>query len=140
MLTINRFLLIFPLLVAVSDVALGKTDPSCLKHLGGTGYDIACYDGLTKDILLDSNTTYEKIKRTIPAGNRNAKLLDEYMKSQDDSERFCALNKEAGTKWESSPTPGHYNMWDSVYAECAYEQRRIQNKRLHEILKTYNAS
>lgn len=128
-----------PVLLLASTAAFAKIDASCLKHLGGTGYDIACFDALTKEVTADTKATYEEIRKTIPQGNENGNLLDAYMKAEDDAERFCRLEKETGTGWLPSPTPGHYNMWDSAYAECVYDQRKLQNKRLHEILNEHNA-
>jgi hypothetical protein len=133
----RKWSVLAPLLLSASTATFAQVDESCLKHLGGTSYDVACFDALRKEVAEDSQSTYEEIRKTIPQGNGNRDLLDAYMKAEDDAERFCRLEKETGTGWLPSPTPGHENMWDAAYAECIYDQRKQQNKRLHEILNEH---
>ncbi|MHB9835356.1 hypothetical protein Q8F57_010995 [Paraburkholderia terrae] len=132
----ERLGLVF-LLLPLSVSASAGTNPECLKHLGGTGFDVNCYGGLTTDIKADSERIYRKLADSMPQGNANRKLLDEYMSAQAAAEKFCVLEKEAGTNWMPSPSPNTYNMWDGIYAECVYETRKQQNARLRSLLKSY---
>ncbi|MCG5075147.1 hypothetical protein [Paraburkholderia tagetis] len=118
--------------------AISKANPECLKHLGGTSYDVDCYDGLTKEVEQDSERVYEKLRNSMPVGSKFRQLLDEYMTTQTAAEKFCLLDKEAGTNWEPSPSTDSYNMWDGIYAGCIYKTRKTQNTRLHNLLKLHN--
>jgi len=131
-------LICFFLLASAPVLALAKTNPECLKHLGGTSYDVDCYGGLTKDIQQDSERVYQKLRNSIPVASKFRQLLNEYMESQTTTEKFCLLDKEAGTDWEPSPSTDSYNMWDAIYAGCIYNTRKIQNARLHSLLNLHN--
>jgi hypothetical protein len=132
----RRLGLVF-LLLPLSLSASASTSPECLKHLGGTGFDVNCYGGLTTDIKADSERIYRQLADSMPRGNANRQLLDEYMSAQTAAEKFCTFEKEAGTGWMPSPSPDTYNMWDGIYAECVYETRKQQNARLRSLLKRY---
>jgi hypothetical protein len=126
------------LLLLVDTPAMPETNPECLRHLGGTSYDVDCYVGLTKDIQKDSGRVYKQLQNSMPVGNKFRQLLDEYMATQTAAEKFCLLDKEAGTDWKPSPSTDSYNMWDAIYAGCIYNTRKLQNVRLHGLLKLHN--
>jgi len=129
---------LFFLLSLASVSAISKTEPDCLNHLGGTSYDVDCYGGLTKDIEGDSERVYRQLRKTIPVSSKFRQLLDEYMATQNAAEKFCLLDKEAGTDWEPSPSTDSYNMWDGIYAGCIYNMRKAQNARLRSLLKLHS--
>ena len=129
-------LLVFTSLAA-STTAAAKTSAECLKHLGGTSYDVDCYGGLTKDIVQDSGRVYKHLRNSMPTDSPNRKLIDGYMQVQAEAEKFCTLEKEAGTDWQPAPSANSYNMWDARYSACIYETRKLQNARLHNLLKSY---
>lgn len=133
-----NFFVPFCLFFLAGTSAISKTNPECLQHLGGTSYDVDCYIGLTKDIQNDSERVYKQLRDSIPVGSNFHQLLDEYMASQTAAEKFCLLDKEAGTDWEPSSSTDSYNMWDAIYAGCIYNTRKLQNIRLHSLLKLHN--
>lgn len=139
MMRVTDLALMFFASVATMNMAHAKTNPACLDHLGGSASDMLCYRGLTNDIVADNQATYQTLHKSIPAGNPNVKLLDDYMASENEASRFCMLDKQAGTGWKASATPNFANEWDVVYAQCVYEQRLAQNRRLHSLLPDANA-
>ncbi|MCC8403195.1 hypothetical protein LJ655_15070 [Paraburkholderia sp. MMS20-SJTN17] len=102
-------------LAVLPSVAVGKTDPGCLKHLGGGYGDAECYHGLSADVAASNERLYKNIKATIPANNSHAKLLDEYMKSQENIVRYCELPRDSGNSW-SARHDG--SMYPAIYEQC----------------------
>lgn len=123
--------------LAASTTAAAKTSAECLKHLGGTSYDVDCYGGLSKDIVRDSERVYKHLRDSMPVDSPNRKLIGAYMQAQVEAEKFCTLEKEAGTDWQPAPSTNSYNMWDARYSACVYETRKLQNERLHGLLKSH---
>lgn len=115
----------------LSGFVWGKTDPECLKHLGGGYADAECYSGLRQDIELQNQQLYSHIRAEIPAGNAHLALLDRYMRAQDEALTFCDLQRDASAKWEGNPDG---SMYPALYEQCAFEQRKIQNKFLSDLL------
>jgi hypothetical protein len=125
-------------LVAVAiwySAATARTNPDCLNHLGGGFSDAECYAGLSNDLVLDNKKLYVKLRSTIPADNVHVKLLDDYMKAQDESIKYCNLQRNAGGKWK---TDHDGSMFPAIYAQCAYEFRKAQNAFLKNALEMAN--
>lgn len=115
----------------LSGVAWSKTDPECLKHLGGGYADTECYSGLRRDIEAQNQQVSSRIRVEIPTGNAHLTLLDSYMRTQDEALKFCELQRDASAKWSSNPDG---SMYPALYEQCAFEQRKIQNKFLSDLL------
>lgn len=115
----------------LSSLAVAKTNPECLNHLGGGYGDAECYQGLSADIAAENKRLYKSIKATIPAKNGHAMLLDEYMKAQDDSIRYCELQRDSGDGWD---TKHDGSMYPAIYQQCIYDGRKAQNEFLKNIL------
>lgn len=116
----------------LSSAATAKTDPACLKHLGGGDGDAECYSGLRQDLVVENMNLYRSLRATIPAGNVHAKLLDSYMAAQDEAVKYCELPRNAGAKWE---TEHDGSMFPALYEECIYDMRETQNKFLKNLLE-----
>ena len=110
-----------------------KTNPECLKHLGGGLSDADCYGGLTNDLVSENKILYSKIRKTIPKGNEHLHLLDDYMAAQNKAQEFCKLTRDASASWDSAPWG---TMYPGIYAACVYDMRKAQNRYLREILKS----
>jgi hypothetical protein len=115
-----------------SSLACAKTDPECLKHLGGGFSDAECYSGLRQDIEAANQQIYVRIRAGMPAGNSHLALLDGYMRAQDDALKFCELQRDASARWEHQPDG---SMYPALYEQCAYEQRTVQNKFLNDLFR-----
>ncbi|SMG46500.1 hypothetical protein [Paraburkholderia susongensis] len=115
----------------LSKMAVSKTNPECLEHLGGGYGDAECYQGLSVDIAVENKRLYKSIRASIPANNVHTILLDEYMKAQDDSIRYCELQRDSGDGWE---TKHDGSMYPAIYQQCIYDARKAQNKFLNNIL------
>lgn len=122
-------------LVLSSDWALAKTNPECLKHLGGGFSDAQCFAGLQAEVAEENKLLYRKIRSKIPASNEHAAVLDAYMAAQDDGVKFCELQRDAGAGWETSPDG---SMYPTPYQQCIFELRKIQNKFLTDPLTMAN--
>jgi lysine/ornithine N-monooxygenase len=118
-------------LAVLSSVAVAKTNPECLKHLGGGYGDAECYHGLSADIVASNERLYKNIRATIPANNSHSKLLDEYMKAQENIVRFCELQRDSGDKWNAKHDG---SMYPAIYEQCIYDARKAQNKFLDNVL------
>jgi hypothetical protein len=108
-----------------------NSDSVCLQHLGGGYGDVVCYSGLQKKLVADNKILYKKLRATIPKGNINAKLLDEYMAAQNASVKYCELPRNAGAEWE---TEHGGSMFPALQAECIYNLRKAQNEFLKDVL------
>jgi hypothetical protein len=131
-LRVEQWVVGFVIGLLFSGLACAKTDPECLKHLGGGFSDAECYSGLRQDIEATNQQIYMRIRAGIPAGNSHLALLDGYMRAQDDSLEFCELQRDASARWEHQPDG---SMYPALYEQCAYEQRTIQNKFLNDLLR-----
>ncbi|TDN62570.1 hypothetical protein [Paraburkholderia sp. BL10I2N1] len=118
-------------LAILSGAAAAKTNPDCLKHLGGGYGDAECYHGLSVDIAAENNRLYKSIRVTIPAENVHTKLLDEYMKAQDDAIKYCELQRDSGDGWKAEHDG---SMFPAIFEQCIYDARKAQNKFLKDIL------
>ncbi|WP_321881579.1 hypothetical protein [Paraburkholderia bannensis] len=115
----------------LSGFVWGKTDPECLRHLGGGYADAECYSGLRQEVEAQNQQLYTRIRGQIPAGNSHLALLDSYMRAQDEALKFCELQRDSSAKWNSDPDG---SMYPALYEQCAYEHRKIQNKFLTDLL------
>lgn len=120
------------LLVGSLGTARAKTDPACLKHLGGGYSDTECYSGMSIELVSQNERLYKRLRATIPPGNVHAKLLDEYMQTEDYSLKYCELQRNAGVKWE---TKHDGSMYPALYEQCVYELRKSQHKFLSNLLE-----
>ncbi|WP_144148967.1 hypothetical protein [Paraburkholderia sp. BCC1884] len=111
--------------------ANARTDPICLKHLGGGLSDADCYGGLANDVVAENKSIYNKIRKTIPGGNEHLRLLNEYMSAQDQAEKFCKLARDAEASWDPAPDG---TMYPGIYAECVFDLRKQENKFLRAML------
>ncbi len=129
---ISRCLICLIALASFSGIATAKTDPACLKHLGGGYSDAQCYQGLGVDVVAKNKHLYKSILKTIPADNIHVKLLDKYMTAQDQGIKYCELQRNAGAKWK---TEHDGSMFPAIYEQCVYELRMKQNKFLENLLE-----
>ncbi len=118
-----------------SNCASAKTDPECLKHLGGGFSDAQCFAGLRADVVAGNRTLYKKIRAKIPVGNGHARMLDAYMAAQDNGVKFCELQRDAGAGWESNPDG---SMYPALYEECVLGLRKAQNQFLTDLATMAN--
>jgi hypothetical protein len=132
---LTRQLFAIMVLVLSSDLALAKTNPECLKHLGGGFSDAQCFAGLQAEVAEENKLLYRKIRSKIPASNEHAAVLDAYMAAQDDGVKFCELQRDAGAGWETNPDG---SMYPALYQQCIFELRKIQNKFLTDLLTMAN--
>jgi hypothetical protein len=128
----KKTILLCAALLGLCKVASGKSDPECLKHVGGGYGDAICYGDLSTDLVAENHRIYTKIHAKIPTGDVHAKLLDSYMSNQDDAVKFCELQRDAGAGWETNPEG---SMYPALYAGCAYDMRKAQNTFLLDLLK-----
>ena len=126
--------IIAPILVTVSSLAFSASDneSDCLKHIGGGYGDVQCYQALRISLTKENARIYKIVSKSIPRGNSRARLLDEYMTSQLHAEKFCELQRDAGTKWEKSPDG---TMYHAIYESCLYEVGKAQNSFLKNLLE-----
>ncbi|SIT44012.1 conserved exported hypothetical protein [Paraburkholderia ribeironis] len=114
-----------------STLVAAKSTSDCLQHLGGGYGDAECYSGLQRSLVADSKRIYNKLRATIPNSNMHAKLLDEYMATQDASVKYCELPRNAGARWK---TEHDGSMFPALQEECIYNLRKAQNKFLKDLL------
>jgi len=126
--------IVAPILVTVSGFAFSASNnkSDCLKHLGGGYGDAQCYQALRTKLTEENAKIYKSVSRSIPRGNSHARLLDEYMTSQLHAEKFCELQRDAGTKWEKSSDG---TMYPAIYEGCLYEIGKAQNSFLKNLLE-----
>ncbi|WP_296228373.1 hypothetical protein [Ralstonia sp. UBA689] len=119
--------------LTASHFAIASSDNSsdCLKHLGGGYGDTQCYQALSAKFTEENENIYKEIAKSIPPGSSHARLLDEYMASQKESERFCDLQRDAGSKWKKS---NDGTMYPAIYENCIYKLREFQNSFLKDLL------
>lgn len=118
-----------------SNIASAKSNAECLKHLGGGYGDAECYSGLSVDLVSENKKLYQNLRATMPAGNIHAKLLAGYMATQDESLKYCELQRNAGAKWA---TEHDGSMFPALYGQCIYDLRKAQNKFLKNLLEMAN--
>ena len=126
--------IVAPILITVSGFAFSAADnkSDCLKHLGGGYGDAQCYQALRINLTKENARIYKSVSKSIPHGNSHARLLNEYMTSQSHAEKFCALQRDAGAKWENNSDG---TMYPAIYEECLYELRKAQNSFLNNLLE-----
>ncbi|RKF46083.1 hypothetical protein BCY88_25735 [Paraburkholderia fungorum] len=132
---LTRRLFVAVVIAISSHGASAKTDPECLKHLGGGFSDAECFAGLRVNIVEENKLLYKKIRAKVPVGNEHAKVLDAYMAAQDNAEKFCELQRDAGAGWETNPDG---SMYTALYERCVFELRTVQNKFLMNLLTMAN--
>lgn len=135
MLRINYRNLIIAVVAIWTSSATAKTDPVCLQHLGGGFSDAECYSGLSNDLVEKNKQLYGKLRATIPTGNVHAKLLDDYMATQNESVKYCNLQRNAGAAWKAEHDG---SMFPAIYEQCVYELRKAQNAFLKSALEMAN--
>ncbi|EDZ99909.1 hypothetical protein BH160DRAFT_4765 [Burkholderia sp. H160] len=126
--------MLFPIFATAKsnyDFSVAHSNSDCLQHLGGGYGDVECYSGLQKNLMTDSKILYKKLHATIPKGNMHAKLLDEYMATQNASVKYCELPRNAGAEWETEHAG---SMFPALQAECIYNLRKAQNEFLKGLL------
>jgi hypothetical protein len=119
---------------AFGGVARADTDAECLKHLGGGYSDTECYAGLRSKIVDENKRLYKRIRATMSPGSEYTKLLDAYMKEQDDAISFCKLQRDA-YDWAPN-SDGSLN--PAMYEQCVFELRKEQNKFRTDLLAKAN--
>ena len=135
MMQLAKAILIFVLLGP--KVVLSNTAPECLEHLGGAYSSVECYNGLTNDLKKEKISLLKSINQHIPKGNKNRKLLREYILSKSFERRFCTIQKESYANWQietSSANPRYFD-YDVVYFECIYSQELEINRFLKNVVK-----
>ncbi|MGF6299306.1 MULTISPECIES: hypothetical protein [Paraburkholderia] len=132
---IRNWVLILISGVLFFSLAVAKSTPDCLQHLGGGYGDAVCYSELQKDLMAQNKIIYNELRATMPNGNVHAKLLDQYMATQDASVRYCELPRNAGAKWE---TEHDGSMFPALQQECIYNLRKAQNQFLKDLLDMAN--
>ncbi|WP_316663919.1 hypothetical protein [Ralstonia psammae] len=120
--------------LTASNYSLANSDNSsdCVKHLGGGYGDAQCYQALSAKLTEENENIYKELAKSIPPRSPHARLLDEYMTSQRRSEKFCDLQRDAGTKWKEV-TDG--TMYPAIYEGCIYKLRESQNSFLKALLE-----
>ena len=126
--------IIAPILVTVSSLAFSASDneSDCLKHIGGGYGDVQCYQALRISLTKENARIYKSVSKSVPRGNSRARLFDKYMTSQSHAEKFCELQRDAGTKLEKSPEG---TMYPAIYESCLYEVGKAQNSFLKNPLE-----
>lgn len=123
--------------MTMADLCHASTDPECLKHLGGAFGDVECFNGLSSDLKQENTKLVESIAATIPNGNRNKRLLDEYLRNQVTALNFCELSRQSLSSWLREPATVNprYHDYDVAYYECAHLLLRQENNFLKTLLK-----
>ena len=118
-------------------MASAATDPECLKHLGGALSGAECFIGLSNDLKANNKEVVEKIIATIPKGNKNRTVLQNYMRAQASANQYCELARQSATVWidEKRGPKAMYNQPDVIYLQCIYDNLEHQNKFLKDVLK-----
>lgn len=124
---IKKNLVLCALFTGLCNWVFAATNPECLEHLGGGYSDAECFAGLRIDIVRDNKKLYDQIASKIPGGNAHKRLLDQYMAAQDNAVKFCQLQRDAGSRWETNPAG---SMYPALYQQCVYELRKEQNRFL----------
>lgn len=126
--------------MATAGLCHASTDPECLKHLGGAFGDVECFSGLSSDLKQENRKLVGSVAATIPKGNRNKRLLDEYLRNQVNAKNFCELSRQSLTNWISEPVTVNprYHDYDVAYYECVYVLLEHENKFLKSLLKNAN--
>jgi len=131
----SRYLISLASFIVLTSMAVAKTNPACLKHLGGGYGDAECYHGLSADITADNDKLYRNLRATIPLGNAHQKLLNDYMASQNDAIKYCELQRNAGAQWKAEHDG---SMFPALYEQCVYNIRKTQSTFLQDLLKMAN--
>lgn len=126
--------------MSISSLCHASTDPECLKHLGGAFGDVECFNGLSNDLKKENKTLAQNVASTIPKGNRNKILFDQYRKNQVNSQNFCELSRASMTNWvrEAKTVNPRYHDYDVAYYECVYGLLEQENKFLKRLIKNIN--
>jgi hypothetical protein len=75
----------------------------------------------------------QKIRSTIRKGNAHAKLLDDYMATQDSAVKYCKLRRDAGDGWQFERAG---SMYPVLYEKCIFDLRTAENEFLKDVLET----
>lgn len=123
--------------LGISSICHAATDRTCLQHLGGAFSGVECFNGLSNDLKNENKKLAEAVTATIPDGNRNRRLLAEYLRDQSSSQNFCELSRQSMTNWvrEAATVNPRYHDYDVAYYECVYGLLDQQNKFLKSLLK-----
>lgn len=126
--------------MSISSLCHASTDPECLKHLGGAFGDVECFNGLSNDLKKENKKLAQNVASTIPKGNRNKILFDQYRKNQVNSQNFCELSRASMTNWvrEAKTVNPRYHDYDVAYYECVYGLLEQENKFLKRLIKNIN--
>lgn len=127
-------------IMSLSGICHASTNPECLKHLGGAFGDVECFNGLSSDLKQENRKIVESVAATIPNGNRNKRLLDEYLRNQAKARKFCELSRQSMTNWvrEAVTVNPRYHDYDVAYYECVYVLLEQENKFLKSLFKNAN--
>jgi hypothetical protein len=120
----------FITMLGLSRITYAQADTDCLNHLGGGLGDTLCYEELSTRLNNENQELYKKLKLRIPPTNPHARLLTDYMATQNHSIQFCQLPRDAGTKWKKSPDG---TMYPAIYAGCVYTIRKAENVFLNDL-------
>jgi hypothetical protein len=128
------------LAMSISSLCHASTDPECLKHLGGAFGDVECFNGLSNELKQENRKLAENVASTIPRGNRNKILLEQYLKNQSNAQKFCELSRASMTSWvhEAVTVNPRYHDYDVAYYECVYGLLEQENKFLKSLVKNAN--
>jgi hypothetical protein len=126
--------------VSISSLCHASTDPECLKHLGGAFGDVECFNGLSNDLKQENRKLAGNVASTIPKGNRNKILLEQYLNNQVNAQNFCELSRASMTSWvrEAVTVNPRYHDYDVAYYECVYGLLAQENKFLKSLIKNAN--
>lgn len=126
--------------MCISSLCHASTDPECLKHLGGAFGDVECFNGLSNDLKQENRKLAGNVASTIPKGNRNKILLEQYLKNQVNAQNFCELSRASMTSWvrEAATVNPRYHDYDVAYYECVYGLLEQENKFLKSLMKNVN--
>ena len=128
---------VLSLLFFFPTISIAATDAECLKHLGGAYFGIECYSGLSKGIAAENTILKSKIYESIPKGNEDKILLNQYEYHQAVSKKYCQLTSDSMNNWkrpERTANPQAYD-YDVVYYECVNDILVSENKFLKGLLE-----
>jgi hypothetical protein len=121
----------------IPTVALSSTNRECLNHLSGGMSDVACYHDLASDTTIKNEKIYRDLLKTIPNKNKNAPLINRYMKHINEGEKYCELGRQAANQWimtNDTPTMSEHHYYDVIYYRCIYDLKQQQNTYLNMLI------
>ena len=129
---------VISLIFFLPTISNATTDTECLNHLGGAFAGVECYNSLSNELTEENKTLINEIYATIPNGNKNKYLLNQYERHTTHSKKYCQLSRDSLTAWISEKhtiNPRYYD-YDVTYYECIYNILDNQNKFLKKYLGT----